>query len=198
MIQVKVWCEGKTDRPIIKKLLNELGEQEIADTLDFVGGWPNLLAEDQPERWLDGCRQAVMIMDGDIGRKLTKKKQPYTDQANDVKRRFAEYPLTLHVLQRYGIENYFPRHACEAVVKRNLAAYFPIPIHQPIEQHFREPIPFWKRLWNWLRRRPEPSFYQKRRNEEIAEQITIADIQGTDLKTILDDIKRRAEEARRY
>jgi hypothetical protein len=50
-------------------------------------------------------------MDGDVGRKLTKKNQPFTEEAKELHRRFKNYPITLQVLRRYGIENYFPRHA---------------------------------------------------------------------------------------
>jgi hypothetical protein len=170
----------------------------MADTADFVGGWPNLLSKEEPERWLDGCRQAVIIMDGDIGRKLHKRNEPLTDAAKAVQRRFKGHAITLHVLRRYGIENYFPQHACEAVLKRDLSGYFPIPPHKPIADHFREPQPRWRRIINWVLRRPRLSFYQKRRNEEIATHLTMADLDGTDLETILSDLKARAEQAREY
>lgn len=45
MILVKVWCEGSTDRPIFRTLFSAVGEADIARTLDFVGGWSNLLSE---------------------------------------------------------------------------------------------------------------------------------------------------------
>jgi hypothetical protein len=129
-------------------LFQELGEVEIATSLDFVGGWANLRSEHEPERWLDGCRRAVLIMDGDEGRKLKKKNQPLTDSAKEIQRRFANYPLELQVLHAYGIENYLPRRACEAVLQRNLAKYFPIPPAVKIEEHFRERLPFWSRWLN--------------------------------------------------
>ena len=62
-------CEGATDRPVFRKLLTDAGEHDMAAAIDFVGGWPNLLIEEQPERWLDGCREAVIIMDGDVERR---------------------------------------------------------------------------------------------------------------------------------
>ncbi len=182
MIRIKVWCEGSTDRPIFRKLFNELAEHEIADTLDFVGGWANFLSEHEPERWLDGCRQAVVIMDGDNGRQLTKKNQPFTKEAEDINQRFATHPLKLRVLCRHGIENYFPRHACESVLQRDLTNYFPIPVDKKIEDHFCDPL--------------GQTFYQKRLNEEIARHLTIADIRETDLGAILTEVKERAEEAR--
>jgi hypothetical protein len=184
MIRIKVWCEGSTDRLIFRKLFNELAEHEIADTLDFVGGWANLLSEHEPERWLDGCRQAVVIMDGDNGRQLARNNQPLTNEAEDINRRFATHPLKLRVLRRYGIENYFPRHACEIVIQRDLTHYFPIPIDKKIEDHFCDP--------------PGRTFYQKRLNGEIANHLTIADIEETDLGAILTEVKERSEEARSF
>ena len=62
MILLKVWCEGPTDRPLFAKLFTALGEREIADTLDFVAGWPTVLSEHQPDRWLDGCRQFCDVL----------------------------------------------------------------------------------------------------------------------------------------
>ena len=198
MIRVKIWCEGPTDRPVLRKLFNDGGEAEIATTMDFVGGWANLISETEPERWLDGCRQAVIIMDGDVGRKLKKNKRPLTEEAKKVQRRFAQHPLTLYVLQRYGIENYLPQHAYETVLARNLTWYFPLPETTSIEKHFCEPLTFWRRLRNWLLRRRNPSFYQKHQNEEVAAHTTTADIAGTDLASIIDDVKQKAAASRTF
>jgi hypothetical protein len=198
MLRIKVWCEGATDQPVFRALFRELGEDDIADTLDFVGGWPNLIAKQEPERWLDGCRQAFVIMDGDQGRKLNKTKQPLTDQAKNLERRFKNHALTLHVLRRYGIENYLPRHACEAILGRDLTTYFPIPIDKKIQDHFIEPQPLWTKLLNRLRRRPTTSFYQKRLNEEAAAHLQMSDIEGTDLAEIINSIKEAAVKARQY
>lgn len=30
--------------------------------MDFVGGWPDLLSETEPERWLDQCRQSGSVV----------------------------------------------------------------------------------------------------------------------------------------
>jgi len=182
MIVVKVWCEGLTDRPILRKLFRELGEEEIARTMGLIGGWPNLRAEREPEHWLDGCRQAIIIMDGDQGRDLSKSQAPLTEQAKDLQRHFADFPLTLHVLGRHGIEHYLPRHAYETVLGRDLAAFFPIPPNKKIIEHFSDPTPF----------------YNKGLNERIAEHTTLADVEGTDLADILRSIKQTAEAARQY
>jgi hypothetical protein len=198
MIRVKVWCEGPSDRPVFRTLFRELGEHEIADTLDFVGGWPNLISEQEPERWLDGCREAVIIMDGDQGRKLTKKSQPLTDQAKDIERRFAEHPLTLKVLRRYGIENYLPRRAFQAVLGRDLGNYFPMPPAKKIEDHLCDPKRLWPRWLKRLRKKQPTTFYQKRLNEQAAQHLVMADIESSDLAEVIRAIKQRAEDARRY
>ena len=197
MILLKVWCEGSTDRPIFRKLFTEIGENEIAETLDFVGGWANLLSEREPGRWLDGCRRAIIIIDGDKGRKLTKAKRPLTQSAKDLQRRFAKYPLKLFILQRYGIENYMPQRAYEAVLGRDLSAYFPIPDDTKLEDHFREPQSLWQRLLGVLRR-GKPSFYQKKWNEQLAAHLTMADINGTDLAGIINEVHKEAEAVRQY
>ncbi|MBL8233257.1 MAG: hypothetical protein JNL98_32465 [Bryobacterales bacterium] len=198
MIRIKVWCEGPTDRPIFGALFTELGEPEIAETLDSVGGWPHLIAKKEPERWYDGCRQAVIIMDGDVGRKLRKDNRPLTEPAKQLEKRFANHPITLHVLQRYGIENYLPQQACETVLGRDLTLYFPIPHYRKIEEHFCETQPFWRRWLNRLRWQKQPSFYHKNLNEKVAKHLAMADIQGTDLAAILADIKQRAQESRQF
>jgi len=196
MILLKVWCEGPTDRPVFAKLFAELGEQEIAETLDFVAGWPTALSEDQPDRWLDGCRQAIMILDGDRGRKRTNPEE-LSDDATKLQRRLANHPIQLKILRGYGIENYFPRHAIETVLGRELPdSYFPIRFDVGIEKHFRKEESWWQRLGNFLFRRKPRTYYDKRLSERIAQHVTLVDIAGTDLATILNEIKQRADALR--
>jgi hypothetical protein len=137
-------------------------------------------------------------MDGDVGRELTKKGQPYTNEAKRAFQRCKPHAITLYVLKKHGIENYLPQHACEAVLQRDLARYFPIPAQKPIEEHFSEPQPRWRKILNRILRRAPRSFYQKRRNEEIAAHLKLADIAGTDLGEIINELKTRAGQARQY
>ena len=193
MIAVKVYTEGSTDRPVFKSLLKLVGEHELARTVGSVGGWPNLLAETDPERWLDGCYEAVIVMDGDVGRHLRRRKKPFTNQAKKAKRKLRKYLITLHVLKRYGIENYFSPQACEAILLRDLSAYFPIPDHVPILKHFSERPSVTNRFIRWILRRRSSSFYQKKLNEQIAPLLQLEDIANTDLRSILDSISEQAE-----
>ncbi|MDE2755740.1 MAG: hypothetical protein OXI92_04220, partial [Acidobacteriota bacterium] len=87
----------------------------------------------------------------------------------------------LHVLKRYGIENYFPQRACEKVLQRDLNTYFPIPDNVPIREHFSE-----------RKSGQSDSFYQKSLNEQIAQCLQLDDIANTDLRLILDFIKDQA------
>jgi HEAT repeat protein len=198
MIRIRVWCEGSTDRPIVRQLLREIGEEEIAQSIALIGGWGNLMGEREPEQYLNGCREAIIIMDGDNGRHLRRPKKPYTAEAKEIFRRFKEHPLTFYVLQRYGIENYFPKNACETVLQRDLTAYFPIPYHAKAEDHFCDPKPYWPRWLNRFRKKRPVSFYRKELNEQVAKHLTMTDVEGTDLATIIQAINQQAETARQY
>jgi hypothetical protein len=80
LIALKIYVEGSTDVPIYARLLTEMGEPDLAEKIDVVGGWPSLL--NRPvDRWLDGCREAVIIMDGDNGREYGKTTPRYSPDA---------------------------------------------------------------------------------------------------------------------
>jgi hypothetical protein len=66
-------------------------------------------------------------------------KKPLTDIARTQKKRLVRLGVPLEVLERYGIENYFPQKALEAVTGKNLSAYFPIPDHVAVNEYLREP-----------------------------------------------------------
>jgi hypothetical protein len=43
--------------------------------------------------------------------------------------KFRPFPVKLEVLEKYGIENYFPRSAMESILGGDLSRYYPIPDH---------------------------------------------------------------------
>ena len=184
MISIKVWCEGPSDVHIVEKLLRDLDQSEIARTIDNVGGWTNLMHK-VPARMLDGCREAILIVDGDKGRNRSMAGRPYSKDAEKIKRRFAKHQLKLYVLERYGIEDYIPRHAYETVLGRDLSDYFPVPHDKNLKDHCKEVVP--KGL----------PFNPKGHNEKVAQHISPKDFEGTDLMDILRDICNMAEVARR-
>jgi hypothetical protein len=191
LIALKIWVEGKTDLPVYDKLLRDAGETNLADTLDVVGGWP-MLSNRPPERWLDGCREAIIIMDGDSGRRLNKRKKPYTTVAKKAFEALHRLPIKLYVLERYGIENYFTRGALEAATGRDLSAFVPIPHEIPIEDHLVDNR-------RWLARvaarisprllkmvpRERQSFYRKEMSKDVANHLMNTDVDGTDLGNVL-------------
>jgi hypothetical protein len=122
-------------------------------------------------------------MDGDNGRKLSSPRRGFTELAKKINRRFSTHPIKLRILQRHGIENYFPRRTYEHILRRDMAPYFPIPETVKIEEHLRD---------------QNGPFYSKTANEQIAEHITYNDIAGTDLADIIDEVHRDAEAARQY
>jgi hypothetical protein len=194
LIAVKIWVEGKTDLPVYDKLLREAGQIALADNLDVVGGWP-MLSSRPPDRWLDGCREAVIIMDGDSGRRLNKRGKPYTTTAKNAFAAVRGLPITLHVLERYGIENYFTRDALEEATGRDLSVFMPIPENIAIEDHLVDNKTRLHRLAAsvapWLintLRSDRPSFYRKELNKEVAKHLTNGDVERTDLGGILRDV----------
>jgi hypothetical protein len=174
LIALKVYVEGSTDSPFYARFLNEIGEQELAEGIDVVGGWPNLL--NRPvDRWLDGCREAVIIMDGDNGRDYGRARLRYSADARLAFRKFRNHPIHLFVLERYGVENYFTQTAVEGATGLNLAGQWPLPIDKAVKDHLTDPS--------------GASFYSKARNATVAARMSIPDIDSTDLGRILHQIR---------
>ncbi|HTY85625.1 MAG TPA: hypothetical protein VMB19_15500 [Silvibacterium sp.] len=181
LISLKVYVEGSTDAPFYARFLNEIGEPDLAERIDVVGGWPNLL--NRPvDRWLDGCREAVIIMDGDKGREYGKPKLRYSSDARLAFRRFKHHPIHLFVLERYGVENYFTQAAVESITSLNLAGQWPLPIDKAVKDHLTDSS--------------GASFYSKGRNADVASRMSISEIESTDLGRILCRIAELASRAR--
>jgi hypothetical protein len=181
MKRLTVWCEGPTDAPVFRTLLGQIWDSRMSDVdVDDVGGWANFMSESRdPHRYLRGCNQAVVIMDGDNGRELKERGKPFSQLAQDAKRKLEPIGIPLEVLGRYGIENYFSQRACEALMGKDLNGCFPIPDDVSVKDHFAScgsGVGFSK---DW--------------NGSIAEQMSAQEIQGTDLEGVL---KRLATVAR--
>jgi hypothetical protein len=199
--RLKVLCEGSTDRPIIRSLVEQIGS---APNIFFgsVGGWGNLRAERDPQVWLIGGKEVIIIMDGDEGRHLTKRGKPYTTIAKEERKKLAGLPIDLRVLERYGIENYFPQSVLEKVLRTDLAAYFPIPDHASAIECLSKSRRSWKfRLKKFIAKKlglqqpsPKEPLYAKRQNEDVALHLKLQDLKGTDLLKIVDDISQKARQ----
>jgi hypothetical protein len=197
--RLKVVCEGQTDVLVFRELLSQVPDLPEID-VDFVGGWPNLGAKDA-SYFQHGCHEAVVVMDGDLGRKLTKSKKPLTDMAREQKKRLAGFGAELHVLERYGIENYFPQKALETVLGRDLRTYFPIPDHVAVNDYLRE-TGDWRNRWKRFlvsRFRLPLAFtggrlYDKGKTKDVVRLVSLdRDLKGTDLFTIVHAIAAKAK-----
>jgi hypothetical protein len=196
--RLKVVCEGQTDVLLFRELLSQIPDLPEID-VDFVGGWPNLGAKDVAY-FQHGCHEAFVVMDGDLGRKLTKKKKPLTDMARKQKKRLAALGAELQVLERYGIENYYPRRTLEAVIGRDLSGYFPIPDHVAVIEYLRETADWWNRWKRFLVFRfrlplkfSGRSLYDKKKTKDVAQQISLEhDLKSSDLFTIIHAIAQKA------
>lgn len=199
MNRLKVLCEGRTDQPVFEVLVGQVAEiPEII--FDWVGGWANLRAKSDPQIWLLGCKEAIIVMDGDNGRHLKMQGKPYTKLAKEEQEKLSGLPIELHVLERYGIENYFPRAVLEKVVGANLSAYFPIPDYISVVEHLSKGTKSLKYQWRRFiagllgSRKPSrgESLYSKSRNAESAQWLNLDDLNGTDLFSIIHEIAKKA------
>ena len=195
-----VMCEGSTDIPVFDELVGQAGEVPLIVFGD-VGGWPGLRNKD-PNFLLLGSKAVIIVMDGDEGRHLSKPDRPLTDETQEQERRLATHGIVLHVLRRYGIENYFPQPSVERVLEMDLSAYFPVPEHVPFTQHLSQDSKGpWYRFRRWVAlkldlRMPQPRqpLYSKSRNHEVAKFMTLDDVAGTDLFGVVHAIARRARD----
>jgi hypothetical protein len=203
--RLKVLHEGVTDRPVLKSLIDQI--EAVPDLIfESVGGWNGLRAEPDPNTWLLGCKEAIMVLDGDLGRHLKKRGKPYTKLAKEERKKLSGLPIGLRVLERYGIENYFPQRVFETVIGADLSSYFPIPDHVSAIEHLSKSRASWKHRLRKLASRvfglPQPApkepLFAKSRNGEAARSLQLEDLTGTDLFTIIHDIaetaKRMADE----
>lgn len=197
---LKVWCEGPTDVPVLKALLEQI--PDVPKVLfDFVGGWSNLVNKD-PHSFEHGCKEAFIVMDGDLGRRLDRKDRPLTKLAREQEKQLVDFPVELHVLKRYGIENYFPKAILEAVIGRDLTPFFPIPDHVAVTEYLKNSgLTRWQAIQRFLVFRLHlriklsgTSLYSKSANEKVAQFLVFGrDMAGTDLGVIISRIAERAK-----
>lgn len=198
-----VLCEGPTDIPVFQELVGQVGEvPEII--FDHVGGWSGLRQKD-PNVLLLVSKAVIVVMDGDEGRKLSKRNRPLTDMAREQQKRLARCGIDVRVLQRYGIENYFPQGVIERVIGMDLSAFFPVPEDTPFTEHLSlDNKGLWYRFRQWVAQKldlkmppPQRPLYSKSQNQAVAKLMALnADLAGTDLCEIVSSIARRARDLR--
>jgi hypothetical protein len=167
----KIWCEGLTDGPTIEEFLAKIPDStELWIVTDSLGGWNNILSPRwRPDRLRDGCYDLVVLLDGDKGRDFTAPGRPLNANALRVYEILADVGVELIVLDRYGIENYFSRPACEAVLGLAVGRCFPLSLFADANLN-----------------------HNKNDNPRIAREMNIADLAGTDLLQHLEVIVARS------
>jgi hypothetical protein len=174
MKRVKVYCEGPSDLPLFQWLRDQFRRLGIGElSAQSIGGWNNVLHPNYDfEPLWDGCCDVVMIMDGDKGRRLSDPDRPLSPKGDRLQSRLEAVGIKLHVLRRYGIENYFTQRAMEDVLRRNLSEHFPLDETRPVGEQI-------------------PGGWDKNRNAAVFEHMSLQDVKETDLAEICEDIARR-------
>ena len=80
--------------------------------------------------------------------------------------------IEVKVLDRYGLENYFPQHVFETVIGRDLSVHFLLDPRRPVRDQIRG--------------------YNKNMNVCLAKRTTLDDLAGTDLRDFLERVARLA------
>ena len=163
----KIWVEGPTDCPALQELVEKVvGGEEANIMVQSVGGWTTILnSQWTPVRLGDGCRDFVMLLDGDGAYDYERPGLVMRPERRRVVTRLREAGIDVSVLERYGLENYFGRHAFEAVVGRDLSASFPLGARKPVKGQIRG--------------------YSKTMNVQLARLTTADDLRETDLGDFL-------------
>jgi hypothetical protein len=170
----KIWAEGPTDCPAIEELASKIPG---AETLDIVaqqlGGWNNILNPHWSASSLgDGCRDFAILLDGDRAYDYSRPGLVEKADARTFLNGLRRDGIEVRVLDRYGLENYFPQHAFEAVLGRDLSSSFPLDPRRKVNQQ----VPG----------------HSKSSNATLAERTTLDDLSGTDLRDFLELVVRRA------
>ena len=163
----KIWVEGPTDCPSVEDLAHKvLSAENLNIVVQSLGGWGTIRSRQwTPLNLGDGCHDFAVLLDGDGAYDYTKPGLIEQPDARAFLARLRQDGIEVKVLDRYGLENYFPRHAFEAVMGRDLSAHFPLDHRRPVRAQIRG--------------------YNKNMNVCLAKRTTLDDLAGTDLEDFL-------------
>jgi hypothetical protein len=172
----KIWVEGPTDCMPVEDLARRMpGAEHLNMVAQSLGGWGTILAAQwTPHPLGDGCHDFVMLLDGDGAYDYSRPGLVLKPEVRPFLARLQRDGIEVKVLDRYGLENYFPQHAFESVIGRDLRAHFPLDPRRPVNRQ----IPG----------------YNKNMNTALARLTTHADLAGTDLGTFLERVERLARD----
>ena len=114
----------------------------------------------------DGCHDFAILLDGDRAYDYTKPGLVARHDSRSFLTQLRQAGIEVKVLDRYGLENYFPRHAFETVMKCDLSSHFPLDPRKPVSKQIRG--------------------YNKNMNVNLAKLATLDDLAGTDLREFLE------------
>ena len=172
----KIWAEGPTDCPSVEELTHKVpGAENFDIVVQPLGGWATMLSPQWSPVYLgDGCHDFVILLDGDRAYDYTRPDPVMRRNVRPFLARLRQDRIEVKVLDRYGLENYFPQHAFETVMERDLSEHFPLDPRRPVSNQ----IPG----------------YQKNKNVDLARLTTLTDLAGTDLRDFLERAARLAGE----
>jgi hypothetical protein len=171
--RAKVLCEGPSDAPVYRALLSEGILRTVV--VQPVNGWKNVLSRHfDIGPFLDGFQCVTLVLDGDRGRNWSSPDHPLNNEAEKLVAKLAQAGVQVHVLERYGIENYFSLEALAAVLGRDLGTTFPLNPYRPVAEQI--------------------DGYDKRLNDEVARRMKKENFVGTDLARIIEGLAKRIAE----
>jgi len=171
--RVKLLCEGPTDMPVHKSLLDCRGLSTVV--IQSVNGWANVLSPHfDIEPYLQGFQYVVLVLDGDNGRDLSLANRPIKPEIQQVIEKLELVGVPVRVLMRYGIESYFSQTALQEVLGRALNGFPPLDETRPLSEQI--------------------GGYNKNLNVEVIKRMTATDFDGTDLAEIFDELCKRVKE----
>ena len=164
----KIWVEGPTDCSSVEELVRKVpGAENLNIVVQSLGGWGTMLSPHwTPEHLDDGCHDCAILLDGDRAYDYTKPGLAALHDVRDLLKKLQQTGIEFKVLDRYGLENYFPRHAFETVIGHNLSSLFPLDPRKPVREQIRG--------------------YDKNMNVALAKLATLDDLVGTDLRKFLE------------
>ena len=170
----KIWVEGPTDCPSVEQLAQRVpGAENLNIVVQSLGGWGTMLSPHwTPAHLGDGCHDFVILLDGDRAYDYGKLGLILRNDVRAFLARLRRDGVEVKILDRYGLENYFPQHAFETVMGRDLSEYFPLDPRRPVNSQ----IPG----------------YDKNTNTQLASATARADLTGTDLGAFLERVAQLA------
>jgi hypothetical protein len=125
----------------------------------------------------------------------------YTKLAREEMKKLSGLPIQLRVLERYGIENYFSQQLFEKIIGTDLTPFFPILDHiSALEQLSKSRNSLKYKLRRLIAKtfgfsQPSPTepLYTKGRNSEVAAELELQDLRGSDLFKIVEEISHTAQ-----